>query len=75
MREVLGADGVVYREVGDLFAVGKQLNPAITTFDAACFDGHYVAGDVDDAYLLALENSGRGALRNRSGQKTSLVTA
>ena len=72
---MLGADGLVYQEVSDLIAVGKELNPAITTFDAACFDGHYVAGDVDDAYLLALENSGRGALRNRAGQKTSLVAA
>jgi hypothetical protein len=42
--EVLRADGLVYQDVDDLLAVGKALNPNIKTFDAACFDGHYVTG-------------------------------
>lgn len=73
VREVLGADGLVYQDVEDLIAVGKQLNPSITTFDAACFDGRYVTGDIDEEYLAALEASGRGANRLRAGQKTSLI--
>ena len=44
--EVLHADGLVYQEVQDLLDVGYSLNPAITCFDAACFDGHYVTGAV-----------------------------
>lgn len=71
--KTLGADGLVYQEVDDLIAVGQELNPTIKTFDAACFDGHYVTGDIDDAYLEALESTGRGAKRTRAGQKTSLV--
>lgn len=42
--EVLHADGLVYQDVDDLLAVGYSLNPNIKTFDAACFDGHYVTG-------------------------------
>jgi hypothetical protein len=42
--EVLRADGLVYQDVDDLLEVGKALNPNIKTFDAACFDGHYVTG-------------------------------
>jgi hypothetical protein len=34
----------VYQDVDDLLEVGKALNPNIKTFDAACFDGHYVTG-------------------------------
>jgi amidophosphoribosyltransferase len=37
--EVLGADGLVYQEVEDLIEVGKELNPSIKEFDAACFTG------------------------------------
>jgi hypothetical protein len=40
--------------------------PPPPQFDAACFDGHYVTGDVDAPYLAALEASGRGSGR-RSG--------
>jgi amidophosphoribosyltransferase len=72
---VLGADGLVYQDVEDLLGVGYELNPNITTFDAACFDAHYVTGDIDEQYLARLESSGRGASRTRSGQKTSLVGA
>jgi amidophosphoribosyltransferase len=75
VRQVLGADGLVYQSVEDLIAVGKELNPTVEIFDAACFDGHYVTGDVDDAYLDELEASGRGAGRRRSGARVSLVGA
>ena len=29
---------------------------ALTAFDASCFDGRYVTGDIDMAYLDALES-------------------
>lgn len=61
--KVLGADGLIYQDVSDLFAVGRQLNPAVEEFEASCFTGKYVTGDINDEYLAALENSGRGAAR------------
>lgn len=73
--EVLGADGLVYQDVDDLIAVGTELNPSIEEFDAACFTGKYVTQDIDEQYLEALEKTGRGASRTRSGQRASLVAA
>ena len=35
----------------------KDLNPNITRFDCSCFDGEYVTGDIDAAYLDNLEAS------------------
>lgn len=67
--EVLGADGLIYQTVEDLIDVGRELNPEIRQYDASCFDGKYCTGDIDEAYLEKLENSGRGANRLRSGQK------
>lgn len=66
--QVLGADGLMYQDVDDLIAVGKEMNPNIKTFDASCFDGHYCTGDIDEAYMKKLEE-GRGAGRDRSGKK------
>lgn len=69
----LGADGLVYQSVEDLIGVGKELNPTIQNFDDSCFTGKYVTGDINEAYLRNLEESGRGKSRNRAGKKTSLI--
>ena len=34
-----------------------DLNPNISRFDCSCFDGEYVTGDIDAAYLDKLEAS------------------
>ncbi|GIL45400.1 hypothetical protein Vafri_2653 [Volvox africanus] len=70
--QVLRADGLIYQEVDDLITSGKELNPDIKDFDASCFTGRYVTGDIDEAYLQKLELSGRGANR-RATQKVSLL--
>lgn len=70
--QVLRADGLIYQEVEDLMVAGKELNPDIKDFDASCFTGRYVTGDIDEAYLQRLEMSGRGANR-RATQKVSLL--
>jgi len=53
-REI-GVDGLVYQELSDLTQAIQERNPAITQFEASCFDGKYVTGDIDAAYLVALE--------------------
>jgi len=44
------------------------MNPQIERFDASCFDGDYVCGDIDEAYLARLEAGGRG--KGRAGVNT-----
>ena len=53
-REI-GADAVVYQDLDDLIAAIRSVNPRIERFDASCFDGCYVTGDVSEAYLARLE--------------------
>ncbi|HUH59717.1 MAG TPA: amidophosphoribosyltransferase [Candidimonas sp.] len=52
-REI-GADGLVYQELHDLEDSIRDLNPAITQFESSCFNGRYVTGDIDAAYLERL---------------------
>ncbi|KDD75161.1 hypothetical protein H632_c836p2, partial [Helicosporidium sp. ATCC 50920] len=58
---LLGADGLVYQQVEDLVAAGRAINPKLRAFDASCFTGRYVTGDIDEPYLEALERNGRGS--------------
>ena len=32
-------------------------NPEIKVFDCSCFDGKYVTGDINEAYLTAIESA------------------
>src|SRR3546814_1197285 len=58
-REI-GADGLVYQELSDLEQSIRDLNPAMKSFESSCFNGHYVTGDIDAAYLERLSQT-RGA--------------
>ena len=59
VAESLGADAVVYQTIDGLKGALSDMNPAISDFDCSCFDGRYVTGDIDDAYLSQLEEEKR----------------
>ncbi|MCX5591689.1 amidophosphoribosyltransferase [Alcaligenes endophyticus] len=53
----IGADGLVFQSLEDMERSLLDLNPAINGFEASCFNGQYVTGDVDQAYLAKLAAS------------------
>ena len=55
-REI-GADGLVYQNLSDLEQSIRDLNPAMTQFESSCFNGSYITGDIDEAYLETLERT------------------
>jgi amidophosphoribosyltransferase len=48
IRLLIGADALIYQEVDGMKAAIGKLNPAIKDFDASCFDGVYVTGDISN---------------------------
>lgn len=60
-REI-GADAVIYQDLSDLIAAVKAVNPHLQHFDASCFDGQYITGDVSEAYLSRLEGQRSGTI-------------
>ena len=50
----ISADGVVFQDLDELIAAVRKLNPNIQGFDTSCFNGKYLTGDVDEAYLEKL---------------------
>jgi amidophosphoribosyltransferase len=55
VRQYIGADALIYQDVDAMKRVVKALNPAIDGFEASCFDGQYITGDISAADFSALE--------------------
>ena len=55
-REI-GADRLIYQDLEDLIEAAREGNPAIRRFDASCFDGAYVTGDISRDYLKRIEQA------------------
>ncbi|MBL8481574.1 MAG: amidophosphoribosyltransferase [Rhodocyclaceae bacterium] len=56
----IGADALVYQDLESLKAAVSASNRSITHFEASCFDGCYVTGDVTRAYLDGVESNRLG---------------
>jgi amidophosphoribosyltransferase len=49
IRRFIGADALIYQDVDAMKRVVKTLNPRLDGFEASCFDGVYITGDVSEA--------------------------
>ena len=54
-REI-SADLLIYQELDALKSAVRAANPQLTQFEASCFDGKYITGDVTADYLSQLAN-------------------
>ncbi len=55
IRQFIGADALIYQDVDAMKRVVGALNPKITSFEASCFDGVYITGDVSAADFASME--------------------
>jgi len=55
IRAFIGADQLIYQDVDAMKRVVAALNPKIQGFEASCFDGHYVTGDVTAEEFATLQ--------------------
>ena len=47
VREIIGCDALIYQDVEGMKRAIGSLNPNLDGFDASCFDGVYVTGDIN----------------------------
>jgi amidophosphoribosyltransferase len=77
IRELIGCDALIYQDVDAMKRAIGSLNPKLDGFDASCFDGVYVTGDIDTEAISRMngnrprieeteEDSSRLALPNPS---------
>ena len=56
VRQVIGCDALIYQDVDGMRKAIGALNPHIADFDASCFDGVYVTGDITVADIERLND-------------------
>ncbi len=57
IAHTIGADRLIYQDLPDLIDAAREGNPGIARFDASCFDGVYVTGDINRDYLDRIEQN------------------
>jgi amidophosphoribosyltransferase len=63
----IGADALIYQDLDALVDAVRRVNPKLGNFEASCFDGKYVTGDVTADYLHVVET--RRDARRDSGDE------
>ena len=58
IRQVIGCDALIYQDVAGMKRAIGSLNPKLDGFDASCFDGVYITGDIT-AETIAKMNAQR----------------
>jgi amidophosphoribosyltransferase len=58
VRQIIGCDALIYQDVDGMKQAVGALNPRLDGFDASCFDGVYVTGDITPQDIERL-NAGR----------------
>jgi amidophosphoribosyltransferase len=54
IRGIIGCDALIYQDVDGMKRAIGSLNTAIAGFDASCFDGVYVTGDISEGDIVRL---------------------
>ena len=65
IRQIIGCDALIYQDVDGMKKAIGSLNPDIKDFDASCFDGVYVTGDITLEDIERLNASRVGGEENQ----------
>jgi len=72
IQQIIGCDALIYQDIDAMKMAIGRLNPAITEFDASCFDGVYVTGDITAADIARMSAS-RAEGADEEGDDASLA--
>jgi len=68
ISDLIRADGLIFQDLSDLIDAVRELNPEIKRFETSVFDGNYITGDVDNAYLQRIDNMRNEGTKNEGIQ-------
>ena len=71
--ELIGADWLVYQDLPDLIESTEGGKIKIEHFDCAVFNGEYVTGDVDEAYLNKIEQARNDATKTKVAAVSAII--
>ena len=71
IRQFIGADALIYQDIAAMKRVVGALNPQVRGFEASCFDGVYITGDVTAADLDVMAAQRRSQVDEEEGADRS----
>lgn len=57
ISDLIKADGLIYQDIEDLVEAVREENQDIKLFETSVFDGKYITGDIDQAYLERVDSA------------------
>lgn len=73
IRQVIGCDALIYQDVDAMKQAVGKINKAVQGFEASCFDGVYITGDISEEEVTAL-NEGRNRGAEEEQEDTSRLS-
>ncbi|MBR68741.1 MAG: amidophosphoribosyltransferase [Euryarchaeota archaeon] len=73
INATIGSDRLFYQTLEDLIEVTLQPTSTVNAFDSSCFDGVYITGDIDEAYLQRLHDKRNDAAKSVADPEDSGV--
>ena len=64
IRAIIGCDALIYQDVDSMKRAIGSLNPKLDGFDASCFDGVYVTGDITASDIARMNEQRVGGDEN-----------
>jgi amidophosphoribosyltransferase len=72
VREIIGSDALIYQDVDAMKKAVGKLNTKIQGFDASCFDGIYVTGDITNDDVKRINENRVGAEESEDSSRLAL---
>ena len=66
---------MAFKDLQDLIDCALEGNPELTAFDCSVFNGEYVTGDIDDAYLDRLAQSRNDGAKTKKTENVTIDLA
>lgn len=73
IREYIGADALIYQDVAAMKRAVGSLNTGLAGFEASCFDGVYITGDVSPDDFAAMEAQRRSQSEDEEDSRSRLA--
>lgn len=73
IAKAIGADKLFYQKLDDLIEAVRKKAPKIKEFDTSVFNGEYVTGDIDTAYLQHIESLRNDASREANDADNEVI--
>ncbi len=73
MTKIIGADWLIFQNLSALIQAAQEDNQTIQEFEASVFTGKYITGDIDEEYLVNLEQQRQNIRHSAADDSATII--